>query len=141
MPFQRQSGQTARARSLRQQENPAEASLWTILRNRQLNGHKFVRQLPIGPYYADFVCRAAKLVIEVDGSQHVDNAYDQRRDAFMTHLGFGILRFPSVSILSERAVVCDAILAVLDGRLSENVSAMDLKYIRPSPAALRRPLP
>jgi very-short-patch-repair endonuclease len=141
MPFQRKSGQTARARILRQQENPAEASLWTVLRNRQLNGHKFVRQLPIGPYYADFVCRASRLVVEVDGSQHVGSLYDKHRDAFMVRLGFGVLRFPSVSILNNRAVVCDAILAALDGRFSEVVEAMDLKYTRPSPAALRRPLP
>ena len=139
MSFQRQIGQTARARSLRQQENPAEASLWLVLRNRQLKGHKFVRQLPIGPYYADFVCRAAKLVVELDGSQHVDNVYDKRRDFFMSKLGFGVLRIPSVSVLNKRAVVCDAILAVLEGRLNESINAMDLKYIRPSSVSLRSP--
>ncbi len=141
MPFQRQSGQTARARSLRQQENPAEASMWTALKNRHLNDHKFVRQLPIGPYYADFVCRAAKLVVELDGSQHVDCDHDRRRDAFMSRLGFGILRFPSSSVLEQRDVVCDTILAVLEGRLRENIDTIDLKYTRPSPAASRRPLP
>jgi very-short-patch-repair endonuclease len=83
MPFQRQYGQTERARELRQQENPAEASMWVALKDRKLGGYKFVRQLPIGPYFADFVCRSAKLVVEIDGSQHVDSSYDRQRDAFI----------------------------------------------------------
>lgn len=60
---------TRRAWALRQVENEAEHVLWQELRGRRLNGHKFVRQLPIGPYYADFACRQANLVVEVDGSQ------------------------------------------------------------------------
>jgi very-short-patch-repair endonuclease len=137
MPFQRQSGQTARARSLRQQDNSPEASLWTVLKNRHLDGHKFVRQLPIGPYYADFVCRAAKLVVELDGSQHVDSDYDRRRDAFMARLGFGVLRFPSASVLEQRDVVCETILAVLEGKVVQSIDTIDLKYTLPSPASLR----
>jgi very-short-patch-repair endonuclease len=137
MPFQRQAGQTARARSLRQQDNAPEASLWTVLKNRQLNGHKFVRQLPIGPYYADFVCRAAKLVVELDGSQHVNSDYDRRRDSFMARLGFGVLRFPSASVLKQREVVCDMVLAVLERKVLKSIDTIDLKYTRPSPASLR----
>ncbi|PDT05485.1 DUF559 domain-containing protein, partial [Rhizobium sp. M1] len=52
---------TARARSLRQSDNDAEGKLWNELRDRRLNGHKFVRQLPIGPYFADFACRELRL--------------------------------------------------------------------------------
>ncbi len=61
---------TNRARSLRQSDNDAEAKLWTELRNRRLNGYKFVRQVPIGKYFADFACRSEMLVVELDGSQH-----------------------------------------------------------------------
>jgi very-short-patch-repair endonuclease len=141
MPFQRKYGQTERARELRQQENPAEASMWVALKDRKLDGHKFVRQLPIGPYFADFACRSAKLVVEIDGSQHVDSSYDRRRDAFISRLGYAILRIPSTRVLRQRSEVCDAILAVLDGRIIENTEAIDMRFIRPSPGALRRPLP
>jgi very-short-patch-repair endonuclease len=78
-----QSVKTNRARSLRQSDNDAEARLWSELRNRRLNGFKFVRQFPIGNYYADFACREANLVIELDGSHHAGSAYDRRRDEFM----------------------------------------------------------
>jgi very-short-patch-repair endonuclease len=66
----------ARARQLRKVENDAEEWLWHELRGRRLNGHKFVRQLPIGPYFADFACREANLVVEVDGSQHANRSQD-----------------------------------------------------------------
>ncbi|MGJ7041108.1 very-short-patch-repair endonuclease [Shinella sp. BE166] len=61
---------TDRARQLRQVDNDAETWLWSDLRARRLNGFKFVRQLAIGLYFADFACREKMLVIEVDGSQH-----------------------------------------------------------------------
>jgi very-short-patch-repair endonuclease len=141
MPFHRRYGQTERARELRQQENPAEASMWTALKDRKLGGHKFVRQLPLGSYYADFVCRSAKLIVEIDGSQHVGSAYDQRRDAYMSQLGYAVLRLPSSLVLRQRAEVCDTILAVLEGRVSGSVEAVDMKYTHPSPGAPRRPLP
>jgi very-short-patch-repair endonuclease len=57
-----------RARSLRRALTPAESKLWARLRNRQLDGFKFARQEPIGPYYVDFVCRDRRLVVEVDGA-------------------------------------------------------------------------
>ncbi len=133
MPFQRQYGQTERARDLRQQENPAEASMWTVLKDRQLGGFKFVRQLPIGPYYADFVCRALKLVVEIDGSQHVDSEYDRRRDQVMVRMGYAILRVPSGLVLRQRPEVCDTMLAALEGRIAENVDTLDMKFTRPSP--------
>jgi len=66
--------------------------LWAALRARQLDGPKFVRQEPIGPYFADFVCRDVKLVVELDGGQHADSAYDARRDAAMNEAGYRVLR-------------------------------------------------
>jgi very-short-patch-repair endonuclease len=65
---------TIQARELRSTLNPAELSLWSVLKARQLGGWKFTRQMPIGPYFADFVCRERCVVIEVDGSQHLQRA-------------------------------------------------------------------
>jgi very-short-patch-repair endonuclease len=73
--------QTAeRARSLRRSLTKQEFLLWRRLRNRQLEGFKFVRQEPVGPYYADFACRERQLIVEVDGSQHLESTKDVRRD-------------------------------------------------------------
>ena len=63
-----------RARDLRQNPTDAERKLWAHLRLRQVHGHKFRRQRPIGPYIVDFVCLEERLVIEVDGSQHLERA-------------------------------------------------------------------
>ncbi|NKL17793.1 endonuclease domain-containing protein [Rhizobium leguminosarum] len=107
---------TARARSLRQSDNDAEDRLWNELRDRRLNGNKFVRQLPIGPYFADFACRELRLVVEIDGSQHAESRRDGIRDVFMT----GVLRaLPSV---------LDTILAICDGRLTARVEVADLRF-------------
>jgi very-short-patch-repair endonuclease len=65
-----QPWRTNRARVLRSKPVLAEAKLWEHLRNRQLGDHKFVRQMPIGPYFADFVCRERKVIVEVDGGTH-----------------------------------------------------------------------
>jgi very-short-patch-repair endonuclease len=78
-----------RAQRLRTNMTDAESKLWRYLRLRQLEGHKFRRQVPIGPYIADFVCLKAQLVIEVDGGQHAEaQAYDSRRDDFMRGQGY-----------------------------------------------------
>ena len=81
-----------RARSLRKNDTEAERRLWEELRGSRLNGFKFVRQLPIGPYFADFACRSAKLIVEVDGVTHGD-AYeitnDEKRTLFFKRTGLG----------------------------------------------------
>ncbi len=61
---------TARAKSLRNVASPPERLLWQNLRNRQLGGHKFNRQMPVGPYFADFLCREFRLIVELDGISH-----------------------------------------------------------------------
>jgi very-short-patch-repair endonuclease len=66
---------TGRARRLRRHSTDAERKLWNHLRSRAINGFKFVRQEPIGPYVVDFICRERRLVTEVDGGQH---AIDKR---------------------------------------------------------------
>jgi Uncharacterized protein conserved in bacteria len=120
---------TSRARQLRQSDNDAEARLWSELRNRRLNGFKFVRQLPVGPYFADFACRDAHLVIEVDGSQHAGSEYDARRDAFMADHGWSIARFWNVDVLTDLDGVLETVVAILDGRLVEPVEAHDFRFI------------
>ncbi|MBX3577009.1 MAG: endonuclease domain-containing protein [Rhizobiaceae bacterium] len=124
----RRAGTTERARKLRWVENSAEGALWSELKGRKLGGYHFTRQFPIGPYFADFCCRKQKLVVEIDGSQHADSA-DDRRDEFMRSRGFATLRFWNHDVLKHRTAVCDTILAALDGRLAENVSALDLRFI------------
>src|SRR3546814_14447490 len=75
---------TARARQLRHNQTDVEHCLWRLLRDRRLEGFKFRRQHPIGPYFADFACVAEQVVIEADGGQHVDRvAYDQARTTYL----------------------------------------------------------
>jgi len=125
----RKAGTTERARDLRQRDNQTEALLWLELKRSKLGGHKFTRQFPIGPYFADFCCRKSKLIIEIDGSQHADNDYDRRRDEFMRTVGYSILRFWNHDALKHRTSVCETILAALDGRLSEGIIAADLRFV------------
>jgi very-short-patch-repair endonuclease len=122
------TSKTKRARALRKVENDAEERIWKELRNRRLSGCKFVRQLPIGPYFADFARRDAKLVIEVDGSQHADNEHDIKRNAFMTANGWSVLRFWNVDMFKEMDAVLKTIMAAIDGRLAEKVESFDLRF-------------
>jgi very-short-patch-repair endonuclease len=77
-----------RARSLRRSLTPAEFVLWRHIRARQLGGFKFVRQEPIDRYYADFVCRERRLIVELDGGQHAENLEDKHRDHALFALGY-----------------------------------------------------
>lgn len=129
IPSRRAPEKIARARRLRQADNMAEAILWMELKASKLGGRKFVRQMPIGPYFADFACRSAKLIVELDGSQHADSEYDRRRDEFMRASGYSVLRFWSSDALKQMASVCDTILATLEGRLAEDVVSTDLRFV------------
>jgi len=89
-------GKYFRARELRQNMTPHESILWDLLRNRQFNSVKFVRQYPIGPYIVDFACRKKRLVIELDGGQHNINQnidYDNKRSEYILSKGYKIIRF------------------------------------------------
>ena len=81
------------ARMLRRASTDVEAALWQRLRARQIEGAKFVRQLPIGSYVTDFACRPARLAIELDGGQHADNAADVERTRAIEAHGYTVLRF------------------------------------------------
>lgn len=127
-PGRRSLESVSRARKLRHGGNMAEAVLWRELKARKLGGYKFARQVPIGPYFADFACRSAKLVVELDRSQHADSPYDRRRDAFMQEQGYSVLRFWSFDVLKHMASVCETILVALYGRLAEDTVAADLRF-------------
>ena len=104
-----------RARSLRKSFTDAELRLWQLLRNRNLKRFKFRRQHPIGPYVTDFVCLEQRLIIEVDGSQHMEQASrDARRDEHVMSLGFTVLRFWDNEVLSETDAVMGVIVQALE---------------------------
>lgn len=108
------------ARSLRSNLTDAEQMLWQHLRRKQIHGVQFYRQKPLLAYIVDFYCPAAKLVIELDGSQHMEHAHqakDQARDAALAGLGLQVLRFDNRQILLETASVLAVIHDVVRERL------------------------
>jgi len=90
-----------RARALRSRMTNAERKLWYALRDRRFQSFKFRRQVPIGRFIADFICFEARLVIEVDGSQHADSLRDRYRDRWFGANGFRVLRFWNNDVLSN----------------------------------------
>jgi len=97
---------------LRRNLTNAERIVWYGIRAHRLNGASFRRQDPIGPYVVDFVCHAAKLVVEIDGGQHFETEHekrDARRDAFLTARGYRVLRFSSHDVMTNRQGVLEAI--------------------------------
>jgi very-short-patch-repair endonuclease len=98
------------ARQLRINQTEAEKRLWKHLRTKQINVLKFRRQQPIGPYIVDFVCFKNKLIIELDGSQHVDNKpHDLVRDNWLRLQGFSVYRFWNNDVMNN----IDGILRVV----------------------------
>ena len=101
------------SRALRANMTDAEQVLWHRLRRKQIQGVQFYRQKPLLSFIVDFYCPAAKLVIELNGSQHFETehqARDQARDAALAGIGLHVLRFDNRQILLET----DAVLAVID---------------------------
>ena len=109
-----------RARELRREDTRAEAHLWQALRAHRLGGWKWKRQVPWGPYYLDFLCVEAGLVVEADGGQHSDQvAHDERRTAFLARSGLRVLRFWNSEVLTNRHGVCLTILEACGGERGE----------------------
>ena len=112
-----------RVRELRGNLTEAERLLWSRLRRRQLGGFKFRRQHQIGLYICDFVSLDSRIVVELDGSQHVDRlVYDERRDNFLRSAGFRVLRFWNGDVHARIENVVETIFAAMhrpemDGRL------------------------
>ena len=117
------SPQTSRARQLRRNNTPAEKALWQLLRGRRLEGAKFRRQEPLGPFIVDFVCFEARLVIEADGASHFPKPeIDQARDTWLRAVGYQVLRFPNQEILRNPEQVLDRIRVTLKRRFSRPLS-------------------
>ena len=102
------------ARGLRRRQTDAERRLWARLRDRRLLGVKFKRQMPIGPYIADFCCREMKLIVELDGGQHAARAdYDVARTAHLQALSYRVVRFWGNEALSNTNGVLQRIAQAL----------------------------
>ena len=96
-------------RQLRKNMTEAEHVLWFRLRSHQVEGHKFRRQHPIGHYVVDFVCLERRLIVEVDGSQHMDNPNDEIRTRWLEREGYKVLRFWDNEVLMETDAVMEVI--------------------------------
>lgn len=105
---------TERARELRHAPTAAESLLWSRLRRSQLGGLKFTRQLPTAGHFADFACRGARLVVELDGSQHVEmSVQDAERTRRIEAEGYRVIRFWNNDLMSNMEGVLQAILAAV----------------------------
>lgn len=108
-----------RARELRRDDTEPEARLWNALRARRLGGWRWKRQVPWGPYFLDFLCVEAGLVVELDGGHHSERiAYDNRRTTYIERSGLRVVRFWNHQVMESRADVCDAILYACGGEAS-----------------------
>ena len=96
-------------KSLRQNMTDAEQLLWRHLRAHRMEGQKFRRQQPLGPYIVDFVHFGLRLIVEADGGQHVDSEHDATRDAWLRSEGFTLLRFWNNDILHNTDAVLESI--------------------------------
>ena len=105
------------ARELRRNPTDSERTLWRHLRLRQLGGYKFRRQYPLGEYIVDFICLEKRLIIEVDGGQHSEQAtYDSKRKAWLAAQGFYMLRFWNNQIFEDLEAVEEQILEALSSK-------------------------
>ena len=108
------------AKSLRKNMTDSELKLWSRIRRRQICGLQFYRQRPIGNYIVDFYCPLARLVLEVDGSQHMQKVHvakDKARDSFLKQHGLRVLRFDNVQVLNQLDAVIDKIYQIASLRV------------------------
>jgi len=108
------------SRLLRSNQTDGEKALWSKIRQRKINGVQFYRQKPIGKYILDFYAPTVKLVLEIDGSQHLEPEAiqkDNERDDFLQSLGFTVLRFNSREVLLELDAVVAKINMVVEEKL------------------------
>jgi very-short-patch-repair endonuclease len=118
------------AQEQRSMQTRAEALFWQQVRAGRFHGYKFKRQVPIAPYIVDFLCVAARVIVELDGPPHEapqQRVHDQTRDAFLRSQGFTVLRFSNDLMLGNGNLVLDSVRQAIEAKLS------------PSPDLLRRP--
>jgi len=111
-----------KARQLRKNMTDSERVLWYRLRGKQLLGVQFYRQKPIGKYIVDFYAPRTKLVVEVDGSQHMEDEHvekDEHRDKYLAGVGLRVLRFNSREVLEET----DAVLEIIHRTIAEQLAS------------------
>lgn len=128
----REGAKTQLARQLRKSETTAEKELWQELRNRKLDGYKFVRQATVGPYIADFLCRERNLIVEVDGATHASDlqiASDKARTTHLWRLGYKVIRLQNSEVLEA---MDQAVMVIRDALLASP---------SPAPPSAERPLP
>ncbi|MBI5131158.1 MAG: endonuclease domain-containing protein [Rhodopseudomonas palustris] len=137
-------GQRRHARELRKKSTDAERLMWSALRDKQLNGFSFKRQVPIGPFIADFACHAKKLVVEVDGGQHYSDGgerADAARTAAIEARGFRVVRFSNHDVMSNRDGVLQSIATELAARALTPTLSRKRERERAERAAKPRPTP
>jgi very-short-patch-repair endonuclease len=98
------------AKTMRHAPAANERILWKLLRHRRLAELKFRRQVPIGPYIADFLCYRHRLIVEADGPTHENSLHDLERDAWLRDEGFRVLRFTNLMIQQSPGHLLQAIL-------------------------------
>ena len=109
---------------MRKNLTDSEKALWSRLRNKQLLGIQFYRQKPIGEHIVDFFAPREKLVVEVDGSQHMVGDHVQKdrfRDGYLASLGLKVLRFNSREVLKESDAVVEAIYRMIADQLNAEI--------------------
>ena len=133
------SPETYRARELRKNQTTSEWRMWQHLRGRQMSGWKFRRQAAIGSYVVDFVCFAARLIVELDGDSHDGHeaqvAYEQRREAWLEAQGYRVLRLSGRELPEEDPL--QGAWESVDHALSVTPSGLDLSRTRPGSRAFR----
>jgi very-short-patch-repair endonuclease len=106
---------------LRRNQTEAEAKLWSYLRKHQINGVGFRRQHAIGNYIVDFCAPSNKLIIELDGSQHLEQEeYDSERTKFLESRGYKVIRFWNNDVLKSINDVISEIQLTLEGQIEQN---------------------
>jgi very-short-patch-repair endonuclease len=107
------------SRELRRHPTDAERCLWQILRKHQLSNVHFRQQHAIGPFVVDFCAPSIKLIIEVDGGQHLDQKeYDSKRTAFLESKGYRVIRFWNHEVLNNLDAVANVITNAIDGTVA-----------------------
>lgn len=105
------------ARKLRRTPTDAEIRIWSRLRGKQLAGHKFTRQFPIGKFVVDFAERTARIAIELDGGQHADSATDAERTAIIEAHGYRVIRYWNNDVLTNTdGVLADILFHLRNAR-------------------------
>lgn len=105
------------AQNLRRTSTETEVVFWSRIRRKQVLGFQFYRQKPVGPYIVDFYCPRAKLIIEIDGSQHFEEKNEQKdkeRDTYLQALGFTVLRFNNTEVCQNVDSAVEMVFDFLD---------------------------